>query len=133
VGIIRDISNRRRAQEEVRETLAKYQLMIDHQKDAIIMVDMETQKFLEVNRAAVNTYGYSREEFLTMTITDIFSETEDDVGAGVPSKAHLFMHRRKDGTFFPVGITACAFSWKGRKTFCAVITDITERQLNQVI
>jgi two-component system cell cycle sensor histidine kinase/response regulator CckA len=132
VGIIRDITDRRRAQEEVRETLAKYQIMSEHQKDAIIMVDMDTQKFLEVNKAAVNVYGYSREDFLSMTITDIFSETEDDLDAGMPRKANIFVHRRKDGTIFPVEITACVFSWKGRKTFCAITRDITESQLSEI-
>ena len=96
------------------------------------MVDMDTQKFLEVNKAAVNVYGYSREEFLTMTIADIFSETEDDLGSDVPRKANIFVHRRKDGTIFPVEITACVFSWKGRKTFCAIIRDIAEGQLIEI-
>jgi PAS domain S-box-containing protein len=131
VSIIRDITDRRRAQGEVSKNLAKYQMMIEHQKDAVIMVDMDTQKFLEVNKAAINAYGYSREEFLSMPITDIFSETEDGLDTGMPR--NTFLHRKKDGTVFPVEITACVFSWKGKKTFCAVITDITERQSNEII
>ena len=72
IAIVRDITDRRRAQESVGETLAIYRLMCDYQEDAIILVDVETQRFLEVNEAATKIYGYGREDFLKMRLVDVF-------------------------------------------------------------
>jgi PAS domain S-box-containing protein len=78
-------------------------------------------------------YGYEREEFLSLHSTDISAETEKTVkritsGFGtVP----LRYHRKKDGTIFPVEISASFFELSGRKTLCAAIRDITERKQSE--
>ena len=133
IAIVRDITDRRRAQESVRETLATYKLMCDNQKDAIIMVDMETQRFLEVNKAATEIYGYSRDDFLKMQLIDVFAETDKESGKAAQSKAEMtiFRHKRKDGTLFPVEITGCALIRNNRKIFCAILRDISGRGLLQ--
>ncbi|MFH1624712.1 MAG: PAS domain S-box protein, partial [Pseudomonadota bacterium] len=131
IAIVRDITDRRRAQEFVGETLAIYKLMCDGQKDAIILVDMETERFLEVNKAATEIYGYSKEDFLKMRIIDVFADMEAAPDKAAQSKAAItiFRHKRKDGTLFPAEITGCALIWKKRKTFCAIVRDISGREL----
>ena len=107
--------------------------MCDNQKDAIIMVDMETQRFLEVNKAATEIYGYSRDDFLKMQLIDVFAETDKESGKAAQSKAEMtiFRHKRKNGTLFPVEITGCALIRNNRKIFCAILRDISGRGLLQ--
>lgn len=134
VGIARDITKRRRMEELLREGLEKYRLMFDNEKDVIMLVDIEDQRLLEVNKAVESLYGYTREEFLKMRVTDISAEPErrdthikefiDQLKGELP----IFLHRKKNGTVFPVEISACAFMWKDRKTFCAIVRDITGRE-----
>ena len=134
VGTARDITDRRRMEEALTEKMKKYQLLLDNEIDVRMLVDIDTKRFLEVNKAAVDLYGYSREEFLQMRATDISAEP-DKTDASFKElmeqsavKIHIFKHKKKDGTIFPAEVTACAFIWKDRKTFCVVVRDITERR-----
>lgn len=128
VGIARDITSLRAAQRSLGDRLAKYQLMYENQRDGIIMVDTKTQQFLEVNRAATEMYGYSREEMLRMRIVDVFAGAERDAGLTLdPAKLSSFKHKRKDGSVFPAEMTGCVLMWKNRKTFCAIVRDTSDR------
>jgi len=84
--------------------------------------DQETLAFLEVNNAAIVEYGYSREEFLKMTILDIrpledlpaiLHATMHPAEKG-PSTRELWRHRKKDGSVFQVEITSQAIGFCGR-------------------
>src|SRR5207245_1963128 len=98
--------------------------------------DLATLKFLAVNDAAVRAYGYSRDEFLAMTIADIrpavdvpalgatVSHTEAGGGAG----GGTWRHRKKDGTVIEVEITAHPLAYGGRRAELVLAQDITERQ-----
>jgi PAS domain S-box-containing protein len=123
VCVIRDITHWRRAQKELGETLSKFQLMCNKHKDAIVLVDMETKQFLEVNDAAANMYGFSKEEFLNLRTADVFLEEDSNIIVQ-PKPVSAYMHKRKDGGLFPVEITGCLFSWKRRETYCAIIRDV---------
>jgi PAS domain S-box-containing protein len=84
--------------------------------------DRETLAFLDVNDAAVQQYGYFRQQFLTMTILDI--RPPEDVSellrqTPVPrplgqSTAERWRHRTKHGTIFPVTITSWELTFRGR-------------------
>lgn len=128
VGIARDITDRRRMEKNLRERLEKYQLVFDYARDAILLGDLETQKIIEVNRPAIEMYGYSREDFLTLRTADVSAEPKKRKIGQSARNIYVSKHRRKDGTVFPVEISVCAFMWKNRKTFCAVARDISERK-----
>ena len=84
--------------------------------------DRETLAFLEVNEAAVQRYGYSRQEFLAMKIVDI--RPQEDVPdllrktrfprPGGASTGEQWRHRTRDGTVFPVAITSWELTFRGR-------------------
>lgn len=134
VGIGRDITYRRHEEEVLKGSLEKYQLMLDNEKDVIMLVDLESQRVLEVNKVVEDLYGYTREEFLKMRVSDVTAEPEklephvkeliDQSKREIP----IFMHKKKDGTVFPVEVSACGFMWKNRKRFCAIVRDITGRK-----
>ena len=89
VANCRDVTDRWRAEEELRNSEKQYRLLFHGNPNPMWVFDLETQAFLEVNEAAIKHYGYSREEFLTKTLADIRPP-----GKGRPAAAHSAGHRR---------------------------------------
>lgn len=112
----------------------KYQRLFDTVTDAIIVFDAHTRRFLDVNHAALELYGYEREEFLRLSQGDITCEpaaSDDSIQrtlAGQVVRIPLRFHRRKDGTAFPAEISGSVFEAGGQQCVCGVIRDVTERR-----
>ena len=95
--------------------------------------DIETLRFLLVNKAAVEKYGYSVDEFLAMTIVDI--RPDDDVdrlrlalrNLAARSTTELWRHRRKDGTTFEVEICGVAVTIAERAARLVLAVDVSKR------
>ena len=79
----RDVTDRWRAEEDVRSSEKQYRLLFQGNPNPMWVFDLETLAFLEVNEAATRHYGYSREEFLAMTIADIRSPEKNDASKGI--------------------------------------------------
>ena len=97
--------------------------------------DAKTLRFLAVNEAAVRHYGYTRQEFLAMTITDIrpredvdrlLGDLQSRGGPGSPVPG-TWRHRKKDGTLIDVEITAGKVMFEGRPAALVLSHDVTER------
>jgi PAS domain S-box-containing protein len=88
---------------------------------------VEAEALVDVNRAALLHYGYSRDEFLTMTV-DQLSVRETPTANGAQSSSSLRRHRRKDGSFIDVEITRFAVTFGGRPASLDFILDVTYRQ-----
>jgi PAS domain S-box-containing protein len=100
---------RSRSEEALRKSEEHYRLLFDSNPHPMWVFDEETLRFLAVNKSAVQHYGYSREEFLAMTVKDI--RPPEDVGAlmddiGKRSRgidaAGTWRHRKKDGSVMNV-------------------------------
>ncbi len=97
--------------------------------------DLETMKFLAVNNAAMELYGYTREEFLSMNIKEIRPPEEvphlvnmvSRLGMGVQHCGN-WKHRRKDGSLMDVEISSHGVLFAGRKARFVMIQDATERK-----
>ncbi len=132
-GVARDITERKRAA----EALTLFRALVDHANDGIEVVDPKTWRFLDVNEKASKVHGYTREEYLALTVSDI----DPQFAAGGPKTwdanleafkkfGHLVFeteHRRKDGSVFPVEVNA-TYVHLGRDYIIAVVRDITERK-----
>jgi len=120
---------RRRIEDEIKESEEKYRQLFNVESDAIFLIDNDTGELLEMNESASVLYGYSREELLRMKNTDLSAEPDrtrkamEDRATAIPIR----YHRKKDGTVFPVEITASHLTWKGRQVHIAAIRDITQR------
>lgn len=111
-----------------------YRVLFESNPQPMWVYDLETLGFLAVNEAALESYGYTREEFLAMTLRDI-RPTDDmprllaSVAASAPGLEHagLWRHLARDGRTIDVEITSHDLDWGGRPARLVVARDVTER------
>jgi PAS domain S-box-containing protein len=133
-----DITERKAAEAQrdamlaaLQESEERHRQLFELESDAILLIDNETGRILEINAAAGDLYGYSRDELLDKKHTDLSAEPDQtrrathDKSVWVPVR----FHRKKDGSIFPVEITARHFNWRGRQVHIAAVRDITQRVL----
>ncbi|HKP51558.1 MAG TPA: HD domain-containing phosphohydrolase [Chloroflexia bacterium] len=131
----KDSTERTRSEEVLRESEKSFRLMFASNPLPMWVYDLETLQFLDVNNAAVSKYGYSREEFLEMRITDIgppedaprLLEKAKKERSDLEYSDHL-RHRRKDGHAIDVQIVSHKLEVVGRPAMLVVAEDITERK-----
>lgn len=134
IGTVLDITARKQAEEALQESETRYRTLFTVEPDALILVDVETQQICAANESAVSLFGYSQEELLTLRIPDISAEPEATRTSIQTTKLHqidyvpLRYYFRKDGTKFPVELSARSFELSGRILIFAAIRDITERK-----
>lgn len=126
----RDIDDARRATEET----AKFQRLIEVLSDAVYFANTDNQIYY-ANDAACKILGYERDELLALTIPDISINATTEklasywkqIRAGIPYINEV-IHRRKDGTEFPVEITSTFVFHGGQESACTFARDITARK-----
>ncbi len=130
LGSMMDITERKRAEEALRESEQRYRQLFETESDAIFLMDSESGRFVDANQSALKMYGYSREEFLCLSHVDVSAEPDQtrQAVAAKQTAVPLRWHRRKDGAVFPVEISGGYFESQGRKMHVAAIRDITLRQ-----
>jgi PAS domain S-box-containing protein len=122
-----------KAKDDARASEVRYRLMFDNSPLPKWMHDVETLRFLDVNAAAVRDYGYSRDEFLAMTIKDIRPPedvpalVEEERGAATAPKFGVWRLRKKSGEIIQVEITKHTFTLGDRACRLVVGRDVTER------
>ncbi len=119
-----------RTEEALRQSEARYRSVFDASGDSLFVLDQATGQIQDANRAALELYGYSLDELRRMKNTDLSAEPEQTARALKEGLLHapLRHHRKKDGTVFPVEITARAALLDGRTASIVDIRDITERK-----
>jgi len=133
--IAHDITEHKREEEARRERDAWFRILFASNPLPMWAFDVETLQFLEVNDAAVARYGYSRDEFLAMRLTDIrpaedvptLLQTIRSRRPGLEARGG-FRHRLKDGRIIYVDIVSNTLDWDGRKAELAAAIDVTERK-----
>src|SRR6267142_4686351 len=135
VVVFHDMTERKRVEEALRQSEQRYHLLFDSNPQPVWVYDVKTLAILDVNHSAVRNYGYSREEFLSLTIKDI--RPPKDVPALLESAAKappdtetsgVWQHRKKDGMLIDVEITSHPLVYEGRDARLVVATDITKRK-----
>lgn len=135
-GLQREIADRKQAETALRDSEERYRLLFESNPLPMWVYDTETLVFLAVNEAACCHYGYSRQEFLAMTLKDIrppedvpaLLEHISKTGKGL-YQAGVWKHRKKDGTTIDVEITSHAVDFADRLAKVVLVNDITERKL----
>jgi len=125
-----------RSNEALRASEGRYRLLFENNPQPMWVFDQETLEFLEINDAACRHYGYTREEFSTMTVKDIRPPEEVPVlleriaaERGDPyQEAGTWRHRKKDGSVMEVEISSYAFRLGDRKVQLVLSSDVTHRR-----
>ena len=128
---VRDISDRQQIETALWENESKYRQLFEATSNPTVVFDANTQHVFDVNQAAVDLYGYTKEEWLRMKTEEVSAEAVKKRGAFSPSKRviPLRWHKKKDGTVFPVEMsTGNTYLFHGRSLVCATLRDITERK-----
>jgi len=135
LSLVLDVTLATRIEEALRKSEAQYRLLFESNPQAMWVYDQETRRFLAVNDAAIQRYGYSRAEFLSMTIQDIRPPEEalrltEYLSRDNPqfNQAGQWLHQKKDGTVINVDITSNRLDFEGRRSVIVLSTDITERK-----
>jgi PAS domain S-box-containing protein len=122
-----------RASRELEASEERYRLLFEASPLPMWVFDVDTLAFLAVNGAALRHYGYTREEFAKMTLSDIRPEEDlhalkEHVGALPPiDEGSAWRHRKKDGSVIYVDIKAHDLLFEGRRARLILSNDVTSR------
>ncbi|MFA6961632.1 MAG: PAS domain S-box protein [Opitutaceae bacterium] len=135
VALKQDITERKKWEAVLRESEQRFRELFDLASDAILVTEAKSGRVVQANEAACSVYGYSVDELLAMSVLNIsaeadktrellnIAEVELDTLIKVPNR----LHRRHDGTVFPVEISVRSFWRDGRVLLVLLIRDITDQ------
>ncbi len=135
---VRDISAQEQAQQELREAEERYRTLFEHAGDAVILLEAREEHFgdiVEANQAAADMHGYSAQEMVGLNITDLLIPQAASRIPGRMAKMRSGewikfddFHRRKDGSRFPMEISAGLVTLGGHPYVLAFERDISQRR-----
>lgn len=128
-----ELIQRQRMDKVLQSSEAQYRRLFESNPNPMWVYDLETLSFLAVNQAAMSRYGYSREEFLGMTLADLrspdsreeASQTVSQVRDQLYSNTGFVKQRHKDGTLIDVELSSNAITWLGKPARLVLGQDVT--------
>lgn len=136
VWVARDITEQRQVEEQLRASERRHRLLFQHSPFPMWLYDVETLAILDVNEIAVSSYGYTRQEFLTLRVPDLLAGEEAPqilalraaAGSG-RAQVGPHSHRKKDGTLITVEVVSEDAEVEGRAARLVLARDITEQEI----
>lgn len=122
------------AASRVAEALMRSQFVVEHARDSLLLERQHDGRILQINEAAVKTYGYGRSELLSMKMGDLRAPDTLRMLPGLldhPEQHGALLeavHRRKDGSTFPVEISSAEETIGGIRVIAHVVRDLSERR-----
>ncbi len=131
----RNVTALKHTEQALRLSEERNRLLFECNPQSVYVYDVETLLILDVNKAAIRNYGYSREEFLALSIKDLRPPEDVPVlleslakATGAVQDHKVWRHRKKDGTLLDAEISSNSIIYGGRNARVVVATDITERK-----
>ena len=133
---IRDISLRKESEKRIIESEQKFRVLFADNPQPMLVYDLETMQILEVNQTGIDFYGYTRDEFQTMTIDNLHPSDEHDYLKELMEETKqgkntdgIFKHRKKNGEIIFIETNTVSAPAFGPNARHVLIKDITERKL----
>ncbi len=139
LSIIKDISERKKSEIELRESESKFKMLFNNANDAVFVTQLSNEKsygdFIEVNEVACTRLGYTKEEFLQLSPSAIVSQKSiNDFNFNMDRllrEEHVIydlVHRAKDKKLIPVEINSHLFLYNEKPMVLSIARDVTERK-----
>jgi PAS domain S-box-containing protein len=138
IGTGINISKRKKAERELYDSEQKYKMLFENNPLPMWMFTIPERNVIDVNKAAVEHYGYSKEEFLELNLLDlrpdedknIFIQETKNTSFGVRN-AGIWRHKKKDGTIIHVEIFRDDIIYKGRQVRLVLANDISDKFITE--
>lgn len=131
VSIIKDIQREDEAKYNQEEAMAGYGILFDNNPNPMLIYELATLRILKVNASAIETYGYPREEFLTMTMRDLrpnIDSMDEDGNSGLFRGFNkLRKHFTKSGESVYVEINSDSINYKNRDCRMVIANNVTDK------
>lgn len=134
MSIVEDISNRNNTKRSLKESELKYKRIFENNPMPMWLYNLSDLRFLDVNEAAIVKYGFSKDEFLNMTLYDIRPKEEKDKlkqnilhNSDSIQRSGVWLHRLKNGELISVEIISHSIKYFGKDARLVLANDITER------
>lgn len=137
IGTALDITERKIAEQQLMASEERYKLLFYSNPLPKFIYDFDTLRIVDVNNVAQKVYGYSRQEFLAMTVNDLRTEQNPSVRSILDQvktnneimHVGIFNHVRKDGSVMKMDISGYRFDYMGKLCIMVVCNDVTEKEL----
>jgi len=138
LGITRDVTENKNAEAKLLASEERYRYLFNNNPASIVIWDIETLGIIEVNDAAIEIYGYTRDEFIELTVLDLRPKDEHDKFLSVLGDARqnefdkrtiTWKHLNSKGATIIMEISSHNIMYNGRKAVLALGKDVTEKVL----
>jgi PAS domain S-box-containing protein len=134
-GFILDVTERKKAEEKLRESEELYRNVVEQAVENIFLVDPFTRRILQANASFHHSLGYEDKELRRLTLYDIVAHDRESIDRNIQrvlEEGRLSIgersYRRKDGTLIDVEVSVGAIAHGGRPALCVVAHDVTQRK-----
>ncbi len=135
IGILEDVTERRRTEEALRGSEERYRAVIEQSAEGIYLVDAETRRVFETNPSLQKMLGYNAGELRGMELYDLIAHPPEDVEYNLRRtlrEGNRFVgerrYRRKDGSVVDVEVGVSVISYGSKEVVCVIVRDTTERK-----
>jgi PAS domain S-box-containing protein len=137
VSMIQDLTDHERVQSALRSAESRFRIFFQSIPLPLLVYDVATLHFVDVNPAACRQYGYTHDEFMGLSAPDLWlADTSAELATALekvrdPAATNLGItrHRRKDGTPLYVDVVSYAFTMEGRPVRLSIAQDVTEQRM----
>jgi PAS domain S-box-containing protein len=136
VSMIQDLTDHERIQSALQSAESRFRVFFQSIPLPLLVYDVATLRFVGVNPAACRQYGYSHDEFLSLSAPDIWEVTDEEqlvsarqrINDPTQTRLGIGRHRRKDGSLIDVDVVSYAFEMEDRPVRLSIAQDVTEQR-----